>query len=91
LILDVLAYAARGGHNFIVLGWRELSAGPWYQTAAKNVVAVGEYLARFLDFLARNTGPLDKLHIIGHNLGAHIAGVAGNSTTIVRVPRITGE
>lgn len=37
--------------------------------------------------------PVEKIHLIGHSLGAHIAGTAGrnlNSMTSQLIPRITG-
>lgn len=34
--------------------------------------------------------PLDKLHLLGYSLGAHVAGVAGNLMSH-KVNRITGQ
>jgi pimeloyl-ACP methyl ester carboxylesterase len=43
---------------------------------AKNTVpAVGSFIARFIDFLRENNFlAFNRLHIIGHSLGAHVAG-----------------
>ncbi|KAF4518754.1 hypothetical protein B566_EDAN006158 [Ephemera danica] len=66
-------------------------SGPDAKDVITNVVSVGEYVGQFLDYLSRHAGPLHgELHLIGHGLGAHVAGVAANSTTRARVSRITG-
>ncbi|KAF4517965.1 hypothetical protein B566_EDAN005332 [Ephemera danica] len=84
------AYMTRGGHNFIVVNWRRLAAGPWYPTAVANISPVGKHIATLLDSLATTSGPLKSIHLIGHSLGSHIAGVAANNTKVAKVSRITG-
>ncbi|CAB3365451.1 Hypothetical predicted protein [Cloeon dipterum] len=84
------AYAARGGYNFVTVGWRPLAGGPFYHSAVENVGPLGYQIAQMLDFMEKNAGPLKDLHLIGNNLGAHAMGVAARRTYVVRVPRITG-
>lgn len=51
---------------------------------------VGEYIAVFLEFLSSETRvSLDDVHVVGHSLGAHIAGYIGKYTSR-KLGRITG-
>jgi len=83
-------YTSRGG-NVIVLDWGRLSGsgltlGNPIQTASAyisalgNVLPVGARLAEFLNFLKANKQiQFSDMTIIGHSLGAHIAGQAGRN------------
>lgn len=54
---------------------------------AKNV---GEAIGKFI---LRNKFPLDRIHIIGHSLGAHVGGFAGKKIkkeTGKKIRRLTG-
>lgn len=74
--------------SVITVDWARGSGFPYSQAAA-NTRVVGAETARLINYLHVNQGvSLDKFHLIGHSLGAHIAGYAGH-----RVPglaRITG-
>ncbi|XP_076678593.1 phospholipase A1-like isoform X2 [Andrena cerasifolii] len=49
-----------------------------YESAVRNVPTVGEYLAKFIVKLVREYGAVvPRLKVIGHSLGAHVAGFAG--------------
>jgi len=72
-----------------------LSAG--YEKAVKNRHAVAEELYHLLKFMTIKIGRQDKvapenIHIIGHSLGAHIAGEAAYyyQSTGLKIGRITG-
>ena len=53
---------------------------------------VGAYVATLLDYLAESEGlDLSDVHIAGHSLGAHVAGVAGSKVTAGKVGKITGK
>jgi hypothetical protein len=95
------------GYNIIDVDWGALSGGTsgitdfsaplailLYPFVLPNVVPVGQRVASFLEFL-RVHGEVDqtKVYIIGHSLGVHVAGAAGDysRTTIGRlIGRITG-
>jgi pimeloyl-ACP methyl ester carboxylesterase len=77
-----------GDYNVIIVNW---SAGnkPPYTRASANTRVVGAQLALVIQELIKSKGvSAGDFHIIGHSLGAHVAGYAGE-----RVPglgRITG-
>lgn len=53
---------------------------------------VGKVIAEFLEHLVDLeliTG--SAIHVIGHSLGAHVAGVCGRSFKYGKIGRITGE
>jgi hypothetical protein len=81
-----------GNINIVMIEWSKLSADPWYDKAAANTRMVGAKTARFIEFLVdyRFT-TLSKIHIIGHSLGAHVAGFAGAGLLVGRLPRITAS
>lgn len=75
--------------NVIVVDWLS-SAQNHYGVAAQNTKAVGQEVARFIDWIEETTNiPLENLHLIGYSLGAHVAGFAGSHATN-KVGRITG-
>lgn len=75
--------------NVIVVDWLT-SALNLYNIAARNTKAVGQEIARFIDWMEETTNmPLENLHLIGYSLGAHVAGFAGSHATN-KVGRITG-
>ncbi|KAM9357748.1 lipoprotein lipase [Symphorus nematophorus] len=75
--------------NVIVVDWLT-SAQNHYVVAAQNTKAVGQEIARFIDWIEETTNmPLENLHLIGYSLGAHVAGFAGSHATN-KVGRITG-
>ncbi|KAL3175476.1 hypothetical protein MRX96_048464 [Rhipicephalus microplus] len=75
-------------YNVIVVDWSR-GNGPPYTRATANTRVVGAELALLISTLqnATNASPAD-FHIIGHSLGAQIAGYAGER--IDKIGRITG-
>lgn len=70
-------YIKRGKTNVIAVDWSEHANG-LYSAAVDSVEEVGAYIALFVLDLHESYGiPLSKFHLIGHSLGAHIAGFAG--------------
>lgn len=62
--------------NFIGVNWQKGSTTVNYFAARGRVGAVGEHLANFINFLAENHKlDINKVTIIGHSLGAHVAGI----------------
>ncbi|XP_051990215.1 lipoprotein lipase isoform X1 [Xyrauchen texanus] len=74
--------------NVIVVDWLN-RANKHYPTSAENTRLVGADVAKFVNWLEELDYPLDKVHLLGYSLGAHVAGVAGNLTNN-KVNRITG-
>ncbi|KAJ4450311.1 hypothetical protein ANN_01731, partial [Periplaneta americana] len=74
--------------NIVVVDWAGGSL-PLYTQATANTRLVGLELAYFINYLQANFG-LDpaSVHMIGHSLGAHTAGYAGER--IAGLGRITG-
>ncbi|XP_012303514.2 pancreatic lipase-related protein 3 [Aotus nancymaae] len=73
--------------NYINLDW--INGSLEYIHAVNNLRVVGAEVAYFIDVLVKTFGySPSKVHLIGHSLGAHLAGEAGS-----RIPglgRITG-
>ncbi|XP_021343702.1 pancreatic triacylglycerol lipase-like isoform X2 [Mizuhopecten yessoensis] len=75
-------------YNVIIVGWGGGSGLPYTQATA-NTRVVGAEIARMIHLLQQYGGAhsLD-IHVIGHSLGAHVAGYAGAKTQ--NLGRITG-
>ncbi|KAI4461548.1 lipase [Holotrichia oblita] len=86
-------YALRGRTNVIGVDWSSHSVS-LYSLAVRRVQSVGYYVALLIADMSANFGiPLSKFHIIGHSLGSHIAGFAGQYVQSIvheKVGRITG-
>ncbi|XP_050442289.1 lipase member H-A-like isoform X2 [Adelges cooleyi] len=76
------AYVDVGGFNVITADWGELANSQTYPMAAIFTKDVGAIIARLLHNIMQLEiiQPKD-IHIIGHSLGAHIAGVIGSHFT----------
>lgn len=85
------AYRCRGNIKFVVID----TAGfidTFYTWSAFNTEKIGSILAESLVILTQ-TFPFEKIHLIGHSLGAHIVGSAGrhfSNITNRKIHRITG-
>ncbi|XP_069993042.1 pancreatic lipase-related protein 2-like isoform X2 [Penaeus vannamei] len=74
--------------NVIYVDWTE-GAIRLYNRAVANTRVVGLEIAHLVTWLGRNAGLRAKdVHLIGHSLGAHVCGYAGES--IPGLGRITG-
>lgn len=76
--IHLAAYLLRGKHtvNFIAVNWSKASSSLNYAVSRKRVNSIGPYVARLINLLVQNMGAKhDDIHIIGHSLGAHIAGI----------------
>lgn len=74
----------------IVTDWREGAREINYLQSVASARVVGAQVAQLITVLETSHGiSLDDVHIIGHSLGAHIAGYAGERLN--RVARITGS
>ncbi|TSP09076.1 Lipoprotein lipase [Bagarius yarrelli] len=81
-------YEREPNANVIVVDWLD-RASHHYPTSAENTKLVGGDVAQFIDWLEVIGYPLEKLHVLGYSLGAHVAGIAGNLVNN-KVNRITG-
>ncbi|KAH8385323.1 hypothetical protein KR200_010680 [Drosophila serrata] len=71
------AYTAQGYDNVLVADWGPV-ANLDYPTSRLAVKKVGHILAKILEeFLQRHGIATERVHVIGHSLGAHIAGRIG--------------
>lgn len=67
------AYLNKGGVNLLVAEWGSLAHG-LYSLDTTLVSNIGRRLAEILKkFMLKMDIPLDKVHVIGHSLGAHIS------------------
>ncbi|XP_034485363.1 vitellogenin-1 [Drosophila innubila] len=85
------AYNCRGDSNFVALDAASF-VDTLYSWSAFNTDEIGLHLAHGLVKLL-DVVSVDKIHLIGHSLGAHIVGAAGRymqQLTGKMVPRITG-
>lgn len=61
-----------------VVNWSAGAITPNYIAARNRVGDVGHVIAAFIDFLNYQTGtPFSLISVIGHSLGAHVAGFSG--------------
>ncbi|KAL5290005.1 hypothetical protein ACFFRR_009789 [Megaselia abdita] len=92
LKLIIHGYVAHKDHiatSPIKNDWRDASSLD-YLNSRSFVERIGQRLAKLLStFIRVNNVPLQKVHIIGHSLGAHVAGVIGRYFN-GSIGRITG-
>ncbi|XP_043267432.1 pancreatic triacylglycerol lipase-like [Venturia canescens] len=82
-------YLAASDCNVIVVDWNAGSSKA-YLAAAHLTRQVGEQLGDFLQYLkAEGNLSYANVHMLGHSLGAHVAGYAGASVPS-KIGRITG-
>lgn len=69
--------------NVVIVDWSAASKNPNYVDAVQMVPLVGQAVAEFIMALHNVTGqPYDRVGLVGHSLGAHVAGFAGKSVLI---------
>ncbi|XP_071953367.1 pancreatic triacylglycerol lipase-like [Antedon mediterranea] len=79
-----------GDYNVIRVDWGKGSTATYGQATA-NTRIVGAEISFLIDKLKELYGyTADKVHIIGHSLGSHVAGYAGERQTNPKLARITG-
>ncbi|XP_061724916.1 phospholipase A1 2-like [Cydia pomonella] len=74
----------------IAVDWSDTANDYNYPFVAKSIRKVGAHVGQFLNvFCELYNISGDRLHLIGHSLGAHLMGIAASKTN-VRVGRVTG-
>lgn len=75
--------------NVISVDWEKGAESNDYNQAAANTRVVGAIIAQLIMSLFKTTGAqFTDMHLVGHSLGAHIAGYAGRK--VKGIGRITG-
>ncbi|XP_015586914.1 phospholipase A1 member A [Cephus cinctus] len=82
------AYLDRGNDNILLVDWSDLALER-YITLVIKIKIIGKIIAGALEKLLSYGINVNTLHIIGHSLGAQIAGFIGKYSN-VQLPRITG-
>lgn len=83
-IIDMaIAYSQNKNVNFLSVDWKNLAEDPLYLSSYFAVSSVGLLTGHFLyqvsqnvENLQANSAFFDNVHILGHSLGAHVAGRA---------------
>jgi len=87
-------YLELGDYQFVCIDWSHWARGFMIDTQARQCLDVGNYLGKFLDkFVSVSEINPDKLHFIGHSLGAHLVGTMARIFTGIsgkKVARVTG-
>ncbi|CAB3239794.1 unnamed protein product [Arctia plantaginis] len=84
----IKAFLQESDVNVIVVDWYTI-ARESYLTAVAALPAVGRHLGNFIKWMTTLGVTYDKVHVVGHSLGAHVAGNAGKETE-GKIKRITG-
>nr|AAS21358.1 triacylglycerol lipase-like protein [Oikopleura dioica] len=71
--------------NFIIVNWKKGSSTLNYPQSCSNIRVIGRQIAISLDKIENLD--IENVHIIGHSLGAHMAGYIGKE---LHLGRITG-
>lgn len=86
-------YLNKGGYNVIVVDWQHYAEN-FYNVAIRQMEAVGDIVIKNLLGLIKSQNiDLKSMHLLGHSLGAHLAGYIGRALekeTSFKVGRITG-
>ncbi|XP_066148571.1 pancreatic lipase-related protein 2-like isoform X1 [Euwallacea fornicatus] len=83
------AYLETGLYNVIGMDWSKLCQTE-YASAMRGAKTAGQQLGDFIHWLTFNGVNIADVHLIGHSLGAHVAGIGADSVKGGRVGRITG-
>nr|BAN20994.1 lipase [Riptortus pedestris] len=75
-------------YNIIAVDWSVYTV--MYVNVDEKSETAGNVVAEFMDFIIGEGATADDIHCIGHSLGAHACGFAGNSVKNGKIGRITG-
>lgn len=83
------AYLQRGDYNVILVDWSNISKKEYFW-AAGRVVMVAQYVSSLINLLAQQGMKASQLTVVGHSLGAHVAGLASYYANI-KANYVVGE
>ena len=86
------AYLSVGDYNVISIDWGDLESWANYPAAASRTRPVGEHAATLVKILS-DFGLFDNIHVVGHSLGAHVAGFLAKKVQemgLGKLRRVTG-
>ncbi|BFF92644.1 phospholipase A1 VesT1.02-like [Drosophila madeirensis] len=84
------AWLSRGDYNVIVVDWARARSVD-YASSVLAVSGAGSKVGEMIKYLNEHHGmSLDSLEVIGHSLGAHVAGYAGKKVGKGRIHSIVG-
>lgn len=84
------AYLKHYDYNVIIVDWATIASSVIYPIPMLKVKPVAKFYASFLDNLISQGADSKKIHLIGHSLGAHVSGLAGEAVTKGKIDRVTG-
>lgn len=90
--LIFLAYLLEGDYNVIGVDWSPLVTRD-YLTAIKGAYFAAKNVSSLINWLVSSRQvKLENIHLIGHSLGAHVAGLSSDTVTgNGKIGRITGR
>ncbi|XP_043464783.1 phospholipase A1-like [Leptopilina heterotoma] len=74
------AYLNKQDYNVITVNWSPLSVGS-YTIARLMVISVGNHLGKLINFLYKHGMNPNTTILVGHSLGSHVMGFAGQTAT----------
>ncbi|XP_055610292.1 lipase member H-A-like [Uranotaenia lowii] len=80
-------YLEQKDYNVIVVDWSYWAESWSYFEAYNSLPGVGGIVAQLIDKLMMQ---LDQVYLIGHSLGAHVAGIAGKLVKSSKIETIVG-
>ncbi|XP_043258013.1 pancreatic triacylglycerol lipase-like [Colletes gigas] len=72
------AYLQHGDYNVISVDWSPIAKNE-YIWATRRVTMIGQYISSMINFLETQGMNVSTLTVVGHSLGAHIAGLAARN------------
>jgi len=83
------AYLKVGYYNVIIVDWGKGASDPIYNMSRSYIKSVADVCARLIDWLAAELrADIMNIHLIGHSLGGHTAGLIGKAVKGGKIPRI---
>ncbi|CAL1543543.1 unnamed protein product [Lymnaea stagnalis] len=80
----------KGDFNVVGVDWSKGAVMPAYDQASANLRLVAAEIKLVLDIMKAHGLDLAKVHIVGHSLGAHLAGLVGHLFGNNVIGRISG-